>query len=165
VQEIYLRAYAAFGSYRGENTRAWLAAICLNAARSQERRRRPWEVPEPLRYGQRDACPFGDGHARRHGQPRHGRRRDDEPADPGQPRHRRRAEADRGHAASYNYSRFDDYVAAGGDLADEAAFRASPRAGQRAEDFTLPLLGDGAQVRLSELWRSTPLVMEFGSFT
>src|SRR6266568_3639499 len=74
-------------------------------------------------------------------------------------------EADRGHAASYNYSRFDDYVAAGGDLADEAAFRASPRAGQRAEDFTLPRLGDQARVRLSELWRSTPLVMEFGSFT
>ncbi len=47
VQETYLRAYAAFGSFRGENTRAWLAAICLNAARSEarRRRRRPWEVP------------------------------------------------------------------------------------------------------------------------
>ena len=47
VQETYLRAYAAFGSYRGGNTRAWLAAICLNAARSESRRRRrrPWEVP------------------------------------------------------------------------------------------------------------------------
>ena len=47
VQETYLRAYAGFGSYRGENTRAWLAAICLNVARSQarRRRRRPWEVP------------------------------------------------------------------------------------------------------------------------
>jgi RNA polymerase sigma-70 factor (ECF subfamily) len=47
VQETYLRAYAAFGSYRGENTRAWLATICLNAARSEarRRRRRPWEVP------------------------------------------------------------------------------------------------------------------------
>jgi RNA polymerase sigma-70 factor, ECF subfamily len=46
VQETYLRAYAGFGSYRGENTRAWLAAICLNAARSQarRRRRRPREV-------------------------------------------------------------------------------------------------------------------------
>ena len=40
VQETYLRAYAAFGSYRGGNARAWLAAICLNAARSQARRRR-----------------------------------------------------------------------------------------------------------------------------
>jgi RNA polymerase sigma-70 factor, ECF subfamily len=47
VQETYLRAYAAFGSYRGENTRAWLAAICLNAARSEarRRRRRPSELP------------------------------------------------------------------------------------------------------------------------
>src|SRR5260370_9548176 len=46
VQETYLRAYAAFGSCRGQNTRAWLAAICLNAARSEaRRRRRPWEVP------------------------------------------------------------------------------------------------------------------------
>jgi RNA polymerase sigma-70 factor (ECF subfamily) len=47
VQETYLRAYAAFGSYRGENTRAWLAAICVNAARSKARRRRRrlWEVP------------------------------------------------------------------------------------------------------------------------
>jgi RNA polymerase sigma-70 factor, ECF subfamily len=49
VQETYLRAYAGFGSYRGGNTRAWLAAICLNAARSQarRRRRRPWEVAGP----------------------------------------------------------------------------------------------------------------------
>ena len=47
VQETYLRAYASFGSFRGGNARAWLAAICLNAARSQarQRRRRPWEVP------------------------------------------------------------------------------------------------------------------------
>ena len=34
VQETYLRAYAAFDSYRGESMRAWLAAICLNVARS-----------------------------------------------------------------------------------------------------------------------------------
>jgi RNA polymerase sigma-70 factor (ECF subfamily) len=47
VQETYLRAYAAFASWRGGSARAWLAAICLNAARSQarRRRRRPWEVP------------------------------------------------------------------------------------------------------------------------
>jgi RNA polymerase sigma-70 factor, ECF subfamily len=46
VQETYLRAYAGFGSFRGGNTRAWLAAICMNAARSEVRRRwrRPWEV-------------------------------------------------------------------------------------------------------------------------
>ena len=40
VQETYLRAYAAFGSYRGGDMRAWLATICLNVARSQARRRR-----------------------------------------------------------------------------------------------------------------------------
>jgi hypothetical protein len=68
-------------------------------------------------------------------------------------------------AAAYNYAHFDDYVAAGGDLEDETAFWASPRAGQRAPDFILPRLGDGAGVRLSGLWRSKPLVMEFGSFT
>jgi RNA polymerase sigma-70 factor (ECF subfamily) len=47
VQETYLRAYASFGSFRGGNVRAWLAAICLNVARSElrRRRRRPWEVP------------------------------------------------------------------------------------------------------------------------
>jgi hypothetical protein len=75
------------------------------------------------------------------------------------------SEADRDSTAAYNYPRFDEYVAAGGDMADEDAFRASPLAGQRAPDFTLPRLGDGAGVRLSDLWRSRPLVMEFGSFT
>ena len=74
-------------------------------------------------------------------------------------------EADRDSTAAYNYPRFDEYVAAGGDLADEDAFWASPRVGQRAPDFTLPRLGDGAGVRLPDLWRSRPLVMEFGSFT
>ncbi len=74
-------------------------------------------------------------------------------------------ETDRDTTASYNYPRFDDYVAAGGDAADEAAFWVSPRPGQRAPDFTLPRLSDGAGVRLSDLWRSRPLVMEFGSFT
>ncbi len=58
VQETYLRAYAAFGSFRGANTRAWLAAICLNAARSQARRRRRrlWEVPAQALL---DALPLG----------------------------------------------------------------------------------------------------------
>jgi hypothetical protein len=68
-------------------------------------------------------------------------------------------------ATTYNYRNFDSWVAAGGDLADEAAFAASPSAGQPAPDFKLAQLGDGAQVSLSALWRSKPLVMEFGSFT
>jgi hypothetical protein len=63
-------------------------------------------------------------------------------------------------AAMYNYRNFDAWVEALGDLA-----AASPSAGQRAPDFTLPRLGDGAPVSLSGLWRSKPLVMEFGSFT
>ena len=68
-------------------------------------------------------------------------------------------------AARYNYRNFDAWVAALGDLADEAAFAASPSAGQPAPDFTLPRLGDGAPITLSGLWGSKPLVMEFGSFT
>ena len=40
-------------------------------------------------------------------------------------------------AAPYNYPHFDDHIARGGDVTDEAAFRDSPWAGQRAEDFTL----------------------------
>jgi hypothetical protein len=72
---------------------------------------------------------------------------------------------DRDGTAVYNYAHFDDYVAAGGDVADEEAFWASPRAGQRAPDFTQPRLGDGADITLSDMWRSKPLVMEFGSFT
>ena len=46
-------------------------------------------------------------------------------------------------AAPYNYPHFDDHIARGGDVADEAAFRDSPWAGQRAEDFTLLRLDDG----------------------
>jgi hypothetical protein len=68
-------------------------------------------------------------------------------------------------AAMHNYRNFAAWVEALGDLADEAAFAASPSAGQRAPDFTVPRLGDSALVSLSELWRSKPLVMGFGSFT
>jgi hypothetical protein len=67
--------------------------------------------------------------------------------------------------AAYNYAHFDKYVADGADLADEDAFRASFRAGERAADFALLRLDDGTTVGLSELWRTRPLVMEFGSFT
>ena len=68
-------------------------------------------------------------------------------------------------APPYSYPHFDRYIATGGDVADEAAFRDSPWAGQRAEDFTLLRLADRTQVGLAGLWRSKPLVMEFGSFT
>jgi hypothetical protein len=68
-------------------------------------------------------------------------------------------------SADYNYAYFDQHVASGTDSADEAAFRGSFRAGDPAEDFTLLRLDDGARVKMSDLWRSKPLVMEFGSFT
>jgi hypothetical protein len=67
--------------------------------------------------------------------------------------------------SGYNYMYFDQHVASGADTQDEAAFRAAFRAGDLAEDFTLTRLDDGARVNLSDLWRSKPLVMEFGSFT
>ena len=59
VQETYLRAYAAFGTFRGGSIRAWLAAICLNVARSEarRRRRRPWDLPAR-------ALPDAPAHAR-----------------------------------------------------------------------------------------------------
>jgi len=50
VQETYLRAWAAFGSYRGENTRAWLAAIVVIAALDAEQVSRCLALlPEPQR--------------------------------------------------------------------------------------------------------------------
>ena len=63
VQETYLRAYAAFGSYRGGSTRAWLTAICLNTARSQARwrRRRPPEVPLLMPVDVLPGARAGDG--------------------------------------------------------------------------------------------------------
>lgn len=67
--------------------------------------------------------------------------------------------------ASYNYAHFDQHIAEGGEQEMTVAFRETFRAGQRAGDFPLHSLDDAARVRLSELWRSKPLVMEFGSFT
>lgn len=66
--------------------------------------------------------------------------------------------------APYNYAHFDRHVEQGGHGEDEAAFRASFHAGDRAADFTVPQL-DGPPAALSALWRDKPLVMEFGSFT
>jgi RNA polymerase sigma-70 factor (ECF subfamily) len=50
VQETYLRAFAKFASHSGPSSRAWLIAICVNAARSQARqlRRRPLELRAEL---------------------------------------------------------------------------------------------------------------------
>ena len=72
---------------------------------------------------------------------------------------------DQSGPAVYNYAYFDQHVATGADDRDEAAFGASFHAGDQAEDFTLVRLDDGVRVHLADLWRSRPLVMEFGSFT
>jgi len=63
VQETFLRAYAAFDRYRGGSMRAWLAAICLNAARSEarSRRRRPWDLPARTPLDGPPATSLADG--------------------------------------------------------------------------------------------------------
>jgi hypothetical protein len=66
---------------------------------------------------------------------------------------------------AYNYVYFDQHIAVGGHAADEAAFSSCFHVGELAEDFSLVRLDDGVPVRLAELWKSKPLVMEFGSFT
>lgn len=67
-------------------------------------------------------------------------------------------------AETYNYARFDEHVQHVRD-STTAGFRQSLHVGERAADFALVRLDDGQQVRLADLWRSKPLVMEFGSFT
>lgn len=65
---------------------------------------------------------------------------------------------------AYNYEHFDAYVAAGEDEREFGAFPNALHAGEKAPDGELTRLGD-ERVRLSELWRRTGLVLEFGSFT
>ncbi len=57
VQETYLRAYSAFASHRGPNTRAWLVAICLNVVRSDGRRRARRVAESP--FPEADVYPAG----------------------------------------------------------------------------------------------------------
>ena len=66
--------------------------------------------------------------------------------------------------AGYNYQRFDAYVESGEDEREFGTFPKMLHAGERAPDGELTLL-DGGRVRLSELWRQRPVVLEFGSFT
>lgn len=56
-------------------------------------------------------------------------------------------------------------VAAGEDSREFAAFPDHLHAGQQAPDAALTALDDGTTVRLSDRWRSRPVVIEFGSFT
>ena len=65
----------------------------------------------------------------------------------------------------YNYERFDDYVESGADTAEFQAFPNILHAGDLAPDASLTVLNDGSEVKLSDLWASRNLVVEFGSFT
>lgn len=66
---------------------------------------------------------------------------------------------------SYNYDRFDEYVESGQDEKEFSSFFDRLHAGDAAPDAALTALNDGATVRLSELWESRDLVIEFGSYT
>jgi hypothetical protein len=66
---------------------------------------------------------------------------------------------------TYNYERFDAYVADGGEEADFSAFPNSLHVGDAAPDAVLTALDSGRQERLSDRWRTKTVVMEFGSFT
>ena len=67
-------------------------------------------------------------------------------------------------SAAYNYERFDEYVESGVDEREFGAFPDLLHAGEPAPDGELALL-DGERVQLSELWRRSDIVLEFGSFT
>ncbi|HEV7129280.1 MAG TPA: hypothetical protein VGN32_17740 [Ktedonobacterales bacterium] len=61
---------------------------------------------------------------------------------------------------AYNYAVFDGSPAQG----DFAAFSGPPHVGEKAPDGTLTDL-DGAEVTLASLWRTSNLMLEFGSYT
>ncbi len=60
----------------------------------------------------------------------------------------------------YNYANFKEV-----DAALFAAFPGFLRVGSPAPDEEVIRLDDEMRVRLSEYWRSSPLVIEFGSVT
>lgn len=66
--------------------------------------------------------------------------------------------------STYNYERFDEYVASGADEPEFAGFPNFLHAGERAPDGELLLLG-GSPLRLSDVWHGRGVVLEFGSFT
>lgn len=64
----------------------------------------------------------------------------------------------------YNYTDFAEHIA-GGAMGGFDGFRVRRHAGEPAPSFPLTRLDDGATVELADLWRRTPTVLEFGSFT
>jgi hypothetical protein len=63
----------------------------------------------------------------------------------------------------YNYVDFAEHVSGGLGKFDRFADRL--HAGSPAPAFALTRLDDGTRVEMAELWRRTPTVLEFGSFT
>lgn len=68
-------------------------------------------------------------------------------------------------ASAYNYERFDEYVSSGAEISEFGAFPDHLHAGDAAPDASLTALDDGREVKLSDLWGTRNLVLEFGSFT
>lgn len=64
----------------------------------------------------------------------------------------------------YNYADFAEHIA-GGAMGGFDGFCDWRHAGEKAPSFPLTRLDDGATVELADLWRRTPTVLEFGSFT
>jgi hypothetical protein len=64
-------------------------------------------------------------------------------------------------SAAYNYEHFPQDL----DGGLFAAFQSVLRVGAPAPDGEATRLEDGARVRLSECWRTSPAVIEFGSIT
>jgi len=62
---------------------------------------------------------------------------------------------------AYNYEHFPQDL----DGALFAAFQSGLRVGAPAPDGETTRLEDGVRVRLSEYWRASPVVIEFGSIT
>ena len=61
----------------------------------------------------------------------------------------------------YNYASFPPQE----DIDPFSTFPRLFKAGDAAPDGGLTDAGDGRRVRLSELWRTAPLVVEFGSIS
>ncbi len=64
----------------------------------------------------------------------------------------------------YNYTDFAEHMAHDGQAGFER-FADGLHAGSKAPSFPLTRLDEGTTTELDQLWRRTPTVLEFGSFT
>lgn len=67
-------------------------------------------------------------------------------------------------AGEYNYADFAEHTRHGG-MDRFSRFAERLHAGSPAPDFAVTRLDDGVELQVSGLWRRSPVVMEFGSFT